>query len=153
MAKKYKLWISLFLVTPATVHPTHSCSIIRAVGILSLKQYFHQILQQWLLSEEIWTPKYNAQGPLLQLHSYISPLFPLILVTLWDWVFIYIYMYCNICSSSFSSFSSSSSSPFTQITSLTLKCLISNLLYLTLFSHQPLRILVLNSYSLNLFSV
>ena len=91
MAKKYKLWISLFLVTPATVHPTHSCSIIRAVGILSLKQYFHQILQQWLLSEEIWTPKYNAQGPLLQLHSYISPLFPLILVTLWDWVF-YIYI-------------------------------------------------------------
>lgn len=96
MAKKYKLWISLFLVTPATVHPTHSCSIIRAVGILSLKQYFHQILQQWLLSEEIWTPKYNAQGPLLQLHSYISPLFPLILVTLWDWVF-YIYI-CTVIS-------------------------------------------------------
>ena len=90
MAKKYKLWISLFLVTPATVHPTHSCSIIRAVGIISLKQYFHQILQQWLLSEEIWTPKYNAKRPSLTTSLLHFPTFS------FDFVFC-ILILCFVC--------------------------------------------------------
>lgn len=136
----YKSWISLFLMTPTALRPTHSCSIVRAFRIVFPKA-------------SMLSKSFSSGFSLKKLSDLLSVIhkaltaslyhfFCLFFVTIWDWDITMCKCTAVICSSSITSFFT----PFLWVTTLThtASLLVSVPNYI---SYQPLKILVLNSYS------